>query len=101
MVTEVDVDTALVVIVGYRQILLPIAIEVAHAYGCGTGAHRKAEWRLEGPISVPGQYGNGVVSVVSDRQIRFPVAIEDGHVRRIVAHCEVLCRLEGPIAVTQ
>ncbi len=56
---------------------------------------------MEGPIPIPGQHGNGVESIVGDRQIRFPVAIEDGHVRRIVTHGEILRRLEGPIAVTQ
>jgi hypothetical protein len=59
--------------------------------------------RLEGAIAVAQQHRDVVVSSVSRRKVRLPIAIQvdHGHGIRIKAHREALCRLEGPIAVAQ
>ena len=56
-----------------------IAVEIAHDHGAGIGAHTEGSRRLEGPIAAAQQHGDGVVTVVGERQVLHPIAIEVAH----------------------
>src|SRR5207247_740796 len=92
------------VIVGNdRQILHPIAIEVADRDVYGAGTNREALWSLEGPVAIAQQDRHAVRPSIGDHQIELAVTIEVAHGDgpNGLASGEAPCRLEGPIAVAQ
>src|SRR2546422_704137 len=63
-------------IIGHRQILPPIAVEVADGHGRWTAAYSKVPRRLERPIPVTQQHRDSRSTEVGHRQILPPIAIE-------------------------
>src|SRR5207247_9509902 len=88
-------------IVGHRQVVPPIAVEVGYGDGVRTGARRReGPCCLKGAIPVAQQHRDD--SSVGHRQVGPPIAVKVGHGHgggSCARNREGPCRLEAAIAV--
>ena len=99
----VGINQVVLIKIGYDQIEVPVAIEVANGYGPGILANVERLREHEGPIAVAQQYRDGVGLIVGRRQVGLPIAVEipHGHHGTVAPRHGIRRRPEAPIAVAQ